>query len=261
MQGEKRDMMISLHTIEIYFLLFLIYSFLGWLMETTIKSIGAKKFVNRGFLIGPCCSIYGYGALLITFLLKNYTRDPVVLFFMAVIICGILEYVTSYVMEKLFHARWWDYSSKKYNINGRVCLETIIPFGILGLIIMYIGNPFFLSYLNELPEIAIHILSGILLVIYIVDNILSFKVVFNLRSAVSKSYQEIKDNTEEISEKVRQMMRQRSILHRRFINAFPGLEAKKKEIKRKIEQKKLEIKESVKNLKQEKKENSKKDEK
>jgi len=108
-------------------MLFFIYAILGWIIETTLVSIEKKKFVNRGFLIGPYCPIYGFGGLAITILLKNYTKDPIVLFLMAVIICACLEYFTSYIMEKLFKARWWDYSKKKYNINGRICLETIIP--------------------------------------------------------------------------------------------------------------------------------------
>lgn len=78
-------------------------------------------------MIGPYCPIYGWGALAITILLKRYIDDWIVLLFMSIITCGILEYATSYVMEKLFHARWWDYSRRKYNINGRVCLETLIP--------------------------------------------------------------------------------------------------------------------------------------
>lgn len=108
-----------------YFMLFFIYAILGWIIETTLVSIEKRKFVNRGFLIGPYCPIYGFGGLAITILLKNYTKDPIVLFLMAVIICGTLEYFTSYIMEKIFKARWWDYSAKKYNINGRICLENL----------------------------------------------------------------------------------------------------------------------------------------
>ena len=149
-----------LRTIELYFLLFFTYSVLGWIMEVTKTLIDKKKFVNRGFLIGPYCPIYGFGALLITFLLKKYTADPIALFIMAIVVCGILEYLTSYFMEKIFHARWWDYSQKKYNINGRVCLDTIIPFGLLGMFIMYVSNPFLIEKLESLPEIALNILLG-----------------------------------------------------------------------------------------------------
>ena len=128
--------------IRVYFLLFLAYSFLGWLMEVIGKLIQLKRFINRGFLIGPYCPIYGCGALLITFLLKKYIDDPFTLFIMAILLCGTLEYLTSYFMEKIYHARWWDYSQRKFNINGRVCLNTIIPFGLLGMFIIYISNPF-----------------------------------------------------------------------------------------------------------------------
>ena len=133
--------------ISSYFLLFIIYSNLGWLMEVTLKSIELKKFINRGFLIGPICPIYGYGCLLIIILLKNFTSNIVLLFFSSVIICSILEYLTSYIMEKLFKARWWDYSRRKYNINGRICLNTMIPFGLLGCLMMYVVNPFLESKL------------------------------------------------------------------------------------------------------------------
>ena len=153
--------------VRVYFLLFMIYAMSGWLMEVICKLIQYKRFINRGFLIGPYCPIYGYGALLITFLLRKYTDDPIILFFMAIIICGVLEYLTSYFMEKIFKARWWDYSQKKFNINGRVCLNTIIPFGILGIFIMYVSNPFLLSKIEQLPEIWLNTLSGTLLVIFI----------------------------------------------------------------------------------------------
>ena len=129
-------MQISTYDIKLYFLLFVIYSLLGWALEVIGKLIECRKFIHRGFLIVPYCPIYGCGALLITFLLKKYANDWIILFTMAIVICGSLEYITSYIMEKIFKARWWDYRHRKLNINGRVCLFTISPFGILGLLIM-----------------------------------------------------------------------------------------------------------------------------
>lgn len=114
--------------IKNYFFLFLIYSILGWCMEISLCIFRDKKFVNRGFMIGPYCPIYGCGSILLTVFLSKLTEFPVGLFCSAIVICGTLEYFTSFVMEKIFNARWWDYSRKKFNINGRVCLETIIPF-------------------------------------------------------------------------------------------------------------------------------------
>ena len=94
-----------LNQIEVYFLLFMSYAFLGWCMEVICKLFQYKRFINRGFLIGPYCPIYGWGALAITILLKRYTYDVIVLFVMSVIICSFIEYFTSYFMEKKFHAR------------------------------------------------------------------------------------------------------------------------------------------------------------
>ena len=226
--------------IRIYFLLFMIYAILGWCMEVTCKLIQYKRFINRGFLIGPYCPIYGYGAILITFLLKKYTDDPIILFFMAIIICGTLEYLTSYFMEKIFKARWWDYSQKKFNINGRVCLNTIVPFGLLGLFIMYVSNPFFISKIQLLPEIWLNILFWTLLIIYIVDNIVS-GIVIRYVKKTEKIVGKDLDNTEEITKKVKEVLQNKSMLHRRLLNAYPSLEA----VKIKIKEKKEEIKEKV----------------
>ena len=222
-----------LHTIEIYFLLFISYAFLGWCMEVTCKLIQYKKFINRGFLIGPYCPIYGWGALAITILLKRYMEDPLVLFIMSTLICSIIEYLTSYFMEKKYHARWWDYSNKKFNINGRICLETLIPFGILGVAIMYGTNPILFKLYNQIPQLVINILTSILFIGFIVDNIISSNIISSINVEGNKL---IKDNTEEITEKIKQVLRQKSWLHRRLINAYPGLKDIKVKIK-KVEQK------------------------
>lgn len=222
-----------LHTIEIYFLLFISYAFLGWCMEVTCEFIQYKKFINRGFLIGPYCPIYGWGALAITILLKRYMEEPLVLFVMSTLICSIIEYLTSYFMEKKYHARWWDYSNKKFNINGRICLETLIPFGILGVAIMYGTNPILFKLYNQIPQLVINILTVILFIGFIVDNIISSNIISSINVEGNKL---IKDNTEEITEKIKQVLRQKSWLHRRLINAYPGLKDIKVKIK-KVEQK------------------------
>lgn len=222
-----------LHTIEIYFLLFISYAFLGWCMEVTCKFIQYKKFINRGFLIGPYCPIYGWGALTITILLKRYMEDPLVLFVMSTLICSIIEYLTSYFMEKKYHARWWDYSNRKFNINGRICLETLVPFGILGVAIMYGTNPILFKLYNQIPQLVINILTVILFIGFIVDNIISSNIISSINVEGNKL---IKDNTEEITEKIKQILRQKSWLHRRLINAYPGLKDIKVKIK-KVEQK------------------------
>lgn len=200
-----------------YFLLFILYSFIGWLMEEILTFIDTKKFVNRGFLIGPICPIYGYGCLLIIILLRRYINDPIALFVMAVVLCFLLEYFTSYFMEKFFKARWWDYSQKKFNINGRICLDNMIAFGALGVIVIYIVNPFLMNIISYFNNITLYIVSGILLVIYLVDNIISFKVISGF-SSVAKTVK--KDSTEEITKKVREALTLKGGLYKRLVSAF-----------------------------------------
>ena len=226
-----------------YFMLFFIYAILGWIIETTLVSIEKRKFVNRGFLIGPYCPIYGFGGLAITILLKNYTKDPIVLFLMAVIICGILEYFTSYIMEKIFKARWWDYSAKKYNINGRICLETVVPFGILGCLVMYVLNPITFKYLNMLSNSMLNIISAICFTIFITDNIVSYNVISSFTKTVKTiNVGKIKDNTEEITKKVREVLIGKSFFNKRLMEVYPNLQAKIKEKARQIAQKAKEVK-------------------
>ena len=239
------------YSLATYFLLFMVYAVAGWIMEVTCKSIEAKKFINRGFMIGPYCPIYGWGAIFITILLHRYTDDWIVLFFMSVITCGILEYLTSYVMEKLFHARWWDYSRRKYNINGRVCLETLIPFGILGLAVMYVTNPLILAGFAKVSEHTLNIVAIVLFIVFSIDGLVSLVVVSNVRSTSTKLNKEdagkTMDNTEEMTAKVKEALRKKSILHRRLVNAYPDLQTILKMKKEEIRQKTEAIKEDIKN--------------
>ena len=224
-----------LETIKLYILIFFIYGIAGWVMESTMISIKNKKFVNRGFLIGPICPIYGYGVVFVSLFLKKYQDDIIATFVMSIIICGVLEYFTSYFMEKFFHARWWDYSKKKFNINGRICLENLFLFGISIILIIYNINPFLKSKINNIPSNIQDIIIICLLMIHIVDNIVSYKIILNLKQVSN----EIKDNTIEISEKVRNIIHNKSKFHRRLVDAFPNIKEKvqytKWNIKDKIE--------------------------
>ena len=204
--------------LEHYFLLFIIYSFIGWLIEVINTLIIEGKFVNRGFLVGPCCPIYGVGALLIIFTLSQYSKHPLVLFVMSVVLCCILEYFASYLMEKIFKTRWWDYSDKKFNINGRICLETATLFGLLGLIIVYIINPVFSYILMIIPDIVITILFIITLLLFILDFTVSFKIITSIKNINLKM---AKDSTEEITAIVKNVILNKSKLSKRLVKAFP----------------------------------------
>ena len=120
------------------FLTFIIISFLGYLLEVFVCSYGSKKLVNRGFLFGPYCPIYGVGGVLVIWCLNRYYEDPIVVFIVGMFLTSSIEYYTSYVLEKVFHNRWWDYSSRKDNLNGRICLGNSIFFGFGSCLIIYL---------------------------------------------------------------------------------------------------------------------------
>ena len=186
-------------------------------MEVLLALIKEKKIINRGFLIGPYCPIYGVGCLLLTTLLNNYKNNIISLFILSIIICSILEYLTSYIMEKLFKARWWDYNKYKFNINGRICAETMIPFGILGVMVVHYINPFLTKIINTNT-----IIFTILSVTFIVDICTSFTIISSLKKTMNTVK---KDNTEEITKRVREIIKQKSFLQQRLIKAFPDFKS------------------------------------
>lgn len=221
--------------LKIYFLLFLIYSFVGWVLEVIYTLFTDKKLTNRGFFIGPYCPIYGVGALLIVIFLSKFQQHPFALFILAVVICSVLEYCTSYVMEKIFKIRWWDYSNNKFNINGRICLETMIPFGVIACLLVYVINPFLVLNLNKLPESCLVVLSLIFGVLLIADFITSFNIINNFKKTV-KNVSE-RDRTEDINKYVKNLWLKKSFLYRRLIKAFPKIETKLKTMKKNFEDK------------------------
>ena len=131
------------------FLIFFIYSIIGYLCEVMgIFFETGKLNFSRGYFIGPYLPIFGFGSLIITYYLNRYQNDLVALFIMGAFFCCLLEYLTSLIMEKIFKLRWWDYSHKKFNLNGRICLETGVLFGIGSLIIVKITNPIIFKILS-----------------------------------------------------------------------------------------------------------------
>ena len=189
-----------IYNLEIYFMLFIIYSVGGWIMECTLGVIEKHKFVNRGFLIGPYCPIYGVGVVSGTLLLSRFSENVIVLFILSILVCGTLEYLTSYFMEKIFKARWWDYTRRKFNINGRICLETLIPFGVISVLILRFVNPLVFKGLYNIPHNVLNWLVIFIFIIYLADSIISINIILRFKNL---SKQE-KDNTEEISKKVRE---------------------------------------------------------
>lgn len=171
-------------TLLIWFLLFLIYSAIGYITETIYHSIDERKFRNRGFLVGPYIPVWGIGAVLIATLLAYHTDDLITIFFLGMILCGILEYTTSWLLEKIFHNKWWDYSHARDNINGRVRVSFLALFGLGGVIVVAFLNPFLYSLLSSLSIPALFITSFTLLAIFLVDVTYSTIVAYDLRNII-----------------------------------------------------------------------------
>ncbi len=211
-----------MYDLRIYFMLFVLYSICGWIIEIIDIFIITKKVVDRGFLIGPYCPIYGCGAVAMTVFLNKYLSDPIGLFIIAMFICSVLEYITSYLMEKIFKARWWDYSNDKFNLNGRISLKTTVLFGLGGLVIMYITNPIFLKILTFIPNTLLTILTIVVGLIFLADFIISFNIILNFKKTASNIR---KDSTEEITKMVKNILANKSIFTKRLVKAFPNVQA------------------------------------
>lgn len=156
--------------IEIYFLYFVIYSIAGWAYETIICSVQQRRFVNRGFLNGPYCPIYGSGAVL-NVLLIGRLQNPILIFILSAIISTALEYLTSWLMEKMFHARWWDYSDMKFNIGGRVFLLGAVVFGLMSVVQLKIIHPRLSALIERIPADIRYITSIVMFAVLVSDTV------------------------------------------------------------------------------------------
>lgn len=163
---------------------FLIYSMIGWGAELVWRSIiEEKRFVKEaGFLTGPWCPIYGVGALIIIYWLNGYKDDIFVLFLTSMTACTVLEYVTSYVMEKAFGKRWWDYSTYKFNLNGRICLLNSVVFGLSAVLLIGFLHPLVVYLINLIPNTLHLVLTLIFVLVFIFDLVITLISTLHLKN-------------------------------------------------------------------------------
>ena len=131
---------------------FFIYSIMGYLCEILYCSIGARRFVNRGFLHGPYIPVYGFGGLATALLLSSAASNAAIVFIGAMVITSVIEYITGYLLERLFRIRLWDYRGRKLHVRGRICLLNSILFGLLSLLVVYVIHPFLQETVSNFPE-------------------------------------------------------------------------------------------------------------
>lgn len=189
----------------ILLLLFFCYSFMGWAWETFYVSLKQRKFAYRGFLVGPITPIYGFAILGALWLLRPFSSNMWILFFGAMVVCSIVEYVTSWAMEKMFHASWWDYKDVPFNINGRVALPVSIFWGFCCVVIQHFVQPFLLKYVTLIIDATGYYLPIIFAVItladlsYTVRNMLAFrKAMDKFNAIIEAKKQELQDNLQDL---------------------------------------------------------------
>lgn len=215
-----------------YIIMFFVFSVGGWIMEVALFLIEDRVLVNRGFLIGPYCPIYGFGVVMATLLLGGeiFRRGTVVeTFFAGMVLCGALEYFTSWFMERRYHARWWDYSSKPMNLHGRIWIGNLILFGLACTVIVHWVSPAYFKIMYACPKTVLYICAAAVVVIFAADYAVSFSLMGKVKNTIDS---QIGDNTAEISRKVHAALRSKSMLLRRIHEAYSGMQVRPHEMMR-----------------------------
>lgn len=174
--------------ISLYYIInwFFIYSFLGWVWESCYVSVKTKKPVNRGFINGPFCTIYGFGAVSVYLILKDFDKNLLILYVGGVVVATVLEYLTGWLMEVIFHTRWWDYSKKKFNLHGYICLGSSIAWGFFTVLLFKVFQPF-VEWLTSLYPVSVGKIAVLIVsVLYCADFITSAAAAFGISKALGR---------------------------------------------------------------------------
>ncbi len=205
---------------------FFVYSFFGWCTEVIFSAIRLRSFVNRGFLNGPICPIYGFGIVTVILILYEYQYNAIKLYCTSVVIATLLEWITGLLLEKLFHHRWWDYSNQPFNIQGHICLVFSLAWGVACVIVINYFHPVIIKFIQCIPNRFNTIVIAELMCIFIADIYITVYEIFELNIRLKKM-QMIADEMERLSANIGENLSKGVIT---TIN-------KKNEAKQKIEEK------------------------
>lgn len=213
-----------------FFIFFIAYSFLGWLSEVIFHIFSVKKLINRGFLYGPICPIYGSGAVVMILCLTPLIDNTIYLFIGGFILATVLEYITGYVLELAFDTKWWDYTDEKFNIKGYVCLKFSLLWGLVAVFMMRVLQPKIAQTTYSIPNFALEPLYHALLIIFVIDATLTINSLIEFRTILS----ELRLIKEELDERIKvrdSLLRQRidrvairiKNHHMSLIESYPNL--------------------------------------
>lgn len=168
------------------YLFFFIYAFLGWCVEVVYAAFNEGKFVNRGFLNGPYCPIYGFGVVAVVSLLMPIRENLFLLFLGSIFVTSAIELITGFILEKIFKNKWWDYSDIPFNIGGYICPLFSLMWGLACLIIVDRVHPMVSRLVNIIPNMASVIVLAVLTVVLIIDIIATVKTIFKLNRKMER---------------------------------------------------------------------------
>lgn len=173
-------------TIYDYFSFFIIYSFLGWCVEVIYQTFKEGRFINRGFLHGPVCPIYGFGVLLVIHFLEPLKSNFIILFFGSLVFTTLLELCTGFVLEKLFLIRWWDYSNNKFNLNGYICLSFSLIWAFACVFVVNIIHPLINLFVDIIPYDAGIIIMFVIFALMLVDLVLTVNAILKFKAKLKR---------------------------------------------------------------------------
>jgi uncharacterized membrane protein len=229
------------YTLYNLFAFFIVYAFLGWCLEVAYAAVNSGKFVNRGFLNGPVCPIYGFGVVLVIVCLTPLAENLPALFIGSVLLTSLLEYLTGLILEKVFANKWWDYSACPFNLKGYICLKFSLAWGIACLFVLKIIHPFIYKAIDLIPLLLGHLLIISLSLIFIIDfvttaaSILKFNKRLSQIEEISLSLRQHSDvlgsNISEdvlvLKAKYEELVTKKHYIHSRLLEAFPNMKSKK----------------------------------
>lgn len=212
---------------------FIIYSFFGWLLESTIRSVIERKFINTGFLHGPFCPIYGIGAIIMLLFLESFKNNIIILFIAGFFVLSIWEYMVGALLEKVFQTKYWDYTGDFGNIKGRVCLLNSLFWGFLGVVFVKYIHPFVASYISQLPIPVTISITSIIGIYMLIDVIVTSVKVKNIQLKAD-TLKEITENLKEKLEELKEIGENTTINKETIQKAIEDLKYKQTKIKRKL---------------------------
>ena len=221
--------------------LFFLYAFLGWCMEVCFQALSTGRIVNRGFLNGPWCPIYGVGMIAVLLIVGPISENLGALFLLGMLLCTLVELIVGWLLEKIFHTRWWDYSDQPFQIGGYVCLKFSIMWGLAVTFTVRLIHPAILGLVNMIPHVLGWVLAGVLIGDFVADFIVTLVTIIGIKKELGE-LREVADNLHQVSDAISEKLATSAI------HAGTRLDEKKEEIEKKNEEARARLEEKKETL-------------